>query len=169
MNIILFLIFPSMCPHKACLCNRTQKSAMRVLAESYLGLAKLHKAWPKHLQQKRSWFEIIFTFFHLKNFIEVYLIYNVGMIYAVQKSDSVTHTHTFIHFQIIFPYGLLQNIGQSYLCFIAGPCWPVILYASVCICQSQTPTPSLPFHLSPLVTVKFVFKVCESVSFLQIK
>ena len=39
-----------------------------------------------------------------------------------------------ILFQILFPYGLLQNTEWSSLCYAVGPCWLSILYTVVCIC-----------------------------------
>ena len=41
-------------------------------------------------------------------------------IYAVQKSDSVIHTHTFF-FQIIFHHGLSKEIRYRSLCSTGGP------------------------------------------------
>ena len=40
------------------------------------------------------------------SFIDVQLIYKVVIIFAVQQSDSVTHMHISILFQIFFPYRL---------------------------------------------------------------
>ena len=40
----------------------------------------------------------------------VYLINNVVLVSGTQQSDSVTHTHAFILFQILCPFSLLQNI-----------------------------------------------------------
>ena len=45
----------------------------------------------------------------MKKIIEVYLIYHV-LVSGVQQSDSVTYIYVSILFQILFPYGLLQNI-----------------------------------------------------------
>ena len=45
------------------------------------------------------------------SFIEVELIYNVVIISAEQQSESVIHTHTFILFQILFPYTLPWGEG----------------------------------------------------------
>ena len=53
-----------------------------------------------------------------KSFIEVYLIYNIVILSAVQQGDSVIHTS--ILFQFLFPYRLLPNIGWSSLCYRAG-------------------------------------------------
>ena len=44
------------------------------------------------------------------NFIGAQLIYNVVLVSGVWLSDSVTNTHIFILFQIIFSYILSQNI-----------------------------------------------------------
>ena len=50
-------------------------------------------------------------FFCFLNFIEVWLIYNVVIIAAVQQSDSVIHVHTSILSQILFLYRLSENFG----------------------------------------------------------
>ena len=40
------------------------------------------------------------------------------------------HTHTHVP-QILFSYGLLQNIEWSSLCYMVDPCWLPILYIVV--------------------------------------
>ena len=100
--------------------------------------------------------------------IEVQLIYKVVIISAIQQIDSIIYIQTSILFQILFLYILSQDIWQSSLCCTAGPHWSIIPYNSVCICQSQTPSLSLPLPAVPFGNHKFVFKVCESVSVLQI-
>lgn len=52
-----------------------------------------------------------------------------------------------------FPYKLSWNIEIS-LCYSAGPCQLSILYTVVCICQFYSPSLSLPYAVSPLVTMK---------------
>ena len=47
--------------------------------------------------------------------IEAQLIYNVVLIYAVQKSDSVIHIYIF--FYVLFHYGLSQEIEYSSLSY----------------------------------------------------
>ena len=42
--------------------------------------------------------------------IEVQLIYNVVLVSAVLRSDSVIHTHIYIIFHILFHYSLLKDI-----------------------------------------------------------
>ena len=54
-------------------------------------------------------------------------------------------------FQIISPFMLLQNIGQSFLCYVVWSCWLSILNIVVCTHQFQTPSLSLPPNSSPLV------------------
>ena len=44
------------------------------------------------------------------------------------------------------------------MCYTASPHWPVGPYTTVCICQSQTPSPSLPPDLSSLVIVSLISK-----------
>ena len=64
----------------------------------------------------------------------------------LQQSDSDIHIHVSVLFQIIFSFGLLQNIEQRFLCYTIGSCWLIILNIAVCSCQSQTAPiyPSLP-------------------------
>ena len=49
------------------------------------------------------------------------------LVSGVQQSDSVTHIHVCILFQILFPFRLLWNIEQSSLCHTVGPCCLSIL------------------------------------------
>ena len=49
---------------------------------------------------------------------------------GVQQSDSVLY----ILFQILFPFRLLRDIEQSFLCYTVGPCWLSILNIAVCTC-----------------------------------
>ena len=53
---------------------------------------------------------------------------------GIQQNDSVIHIHMFILFQVLFSYGLSQNIEQTSLCYIVDPFWLYILYIVVCIC-----------------------------------
>ena len=73
--------------------------------------------------------------FNIILYIGAYLIKNVSFISSVQQSDSVIHVS--ILFQILSPFGLLQNIEQSPLC-CAGPCWLSILNKVACTCQAET-------------------------------
>ena len=48
------------------------------------------------------------------------------------RAHTHTHTHTHTHVpQILFSYGLLQNIEWSSLCYMVDPCWLPILYIVV--------------------------------------
>ena len=58
----------------------------------------------------RFFFRLLF-FICFIFYVEVKLIYNVVIISAIQKSDSVVHVHASVLFQILFPHGLSQNIG----------------------------------------------------------
>ena len=55
------------------------------------------------------------------------MISNVVLVLGVQQSDSVLHIHVSVLLQIVFPFWLLQNIEQSFLCYTVGPCWLSIL------------------------------------------
>ena len=69
------------------------------------------------------YFFILFYFFYLTSHlmfyffcIGVYLIYNVVLVSDVQQSDSVIRINVSILFQILFPFRLLHNTEQSFLC-----------------------------------------------------
>ena len=91
------------------------------------------------------------NFFKKINFIGVQLIYNVVLVSGVQQSNSLIHIHIFILFKILFSCRLSQNTEQSFLCSTVGHYQLSILYIVLCICQSQSPSLSLPFP--PLVTI----------------
>ena len=54
---------------------------------------------------------------------------------GVQQSDSIICIRIFILFQILSPYGLLQNVEWSSLCYTVSPCWLSVLYIVVCVCD----------------------------------
>ena len=64
-------------------------------------------------------------------YIEVQLINNLVLVSGVQRSESVTHIHESIHFQIFFKVTLLWNIEQSSLYYTIGPCWLSVLNTAV--------------------------------------
>ena len=63
-----------------------------------------------------------FFFFNFYFNIGVQLINSVVSVSGIQQSDSVIHIHVSLLFQILFPFRLLQNIEQSFLCYTVGPC-----------------------------------------------
>ena len=63
-------------------------------------------------------------------FIGIQLIYNVMLVSATQQSESVISTL----FQILSPYGSLQSVEQSPLCYTVGP---------YCCCSGLKPSPTL--------------------------
>ena len=63
--------------------------------------------------------------------------------FSCTANDSVIHGHISILF-IFFSHMDYHSILGCSLCYTAGPHWPVIPYTSVRLCQSQTPTLSLP-------------------------
>ena len=65
-------------------------------------------------------------------------------LHCVHQSDS-DRLYIYIHFQILFPYTLLQSAEYISLCFRVGPCWLSILYAVVYIYwrRQWQPTPIL--------------------------
>ena len=46
------------------------------------------------------------------------------------RAHTHTHTHTYVP-QILFSYGLLQNMEWSSLCYMVDPCWLSLLYIVV--------------------------------------
>ena len=91
---------------------------------------------------------------------------HVVLISHVQQSDSVSHIHASILFQILFPLKLLQNTEQSSLCYTIGPPWLSVLNIAVCTCHSQLPV--YPFSQPSTFITKFVLYIGESDSVLQI-
>ena len=90
-----------------------------------------------------SLFEVICSILVFKFFIEVWLIYNIVLISAVQKSNSVICIYQCIcHF--FFHYGLSQNTEYSSMCCPIGPCCLSILNIPVCIWNLKLQT-----HLFP--------------------
>ena len=75
---------------------------------------------------------------------------------GVQQSDSVTHIHISVLFQILFPFRLLQNIEFPVL-YSRSLLVIYFKYGSVCmsIPNSQGIPPP---HLSPLVTISLFSK-----------
>ena len=67
-----------------------------------------------------NWFTMLWCFLLYNKVIQLYI-----------------YTHPF------FFRFLLQNIVESPLCYTEGPRWPVIPFTTVCMCQSQTPSPCL--------------------------
>ena len=65
------------------------------------------------------------------------------LITTVQQSDLVILIYMYILFHILFHYGLSQDTKYSSLCYTAGRCCLSILYTTPCICEFQTPSPTL--------------------------
>ena len=81
------------------------------------------------------------------------------LVLGVQQSDSVTHKHISILFQILFPFSLLQNIEPSTPGCIVGPCGSTTSNnTSVClfIPSSQFIPPHCPPPIFPFDNPKFV-------------
>ena len=57
---------------------------------------------------------------------------NAVLVSGVQQSGSVIHIHVSLLFQIVFHFRLLQNIGQSSLCYTVDLCWLSIFNIAVC-------------------------------------
>ena len=62
------------------------------------------------------------------------MIKNVMLVSGAPQSGSVLHIHV-SSFQILSPYGLLQNVEWSSLCYTVSPCWLSVLYIVVCVCD----------------------------------
>ena len=82
-----------------------------------------------HSKENNLKFFLIFIFF-----IKVQLIYNVVPVSAVWQSDSYMHSLK----NILFHYGLFQEIEYSSLCYTVGPWCLFILNVIVCIYQPQS-------------------------------
>ena len=52
------------------------------------------------------------------------------LVSSAQQSDSAMHMYIYILFQILFYYGLLQDVDYSSLCYTAGPCLSVFCAAA---------------------------------------
>ena len=97
-----------------------------------------HLCQPHFLKLKYSWFTMLCSF----------------LVYRKWFSYTHTHTHThiyrymYIYFHILFPYGPLQSIEYSSLCYTIGLCWLCILYMKVNVAQS-CPTLCDPVDCSP--------------------
>ena len=61
-----------------------------------------------------------FIYFFCWSIVDIYIL----LVSSVHQSDSVTY----ILFQTLFLYRLLQNIEYSSLCYTIGPCWLSTLY-----------------------------------------
>ena len=59
-------------------------------------------------------------------------MYNIALVSGGQHSVSVTHI--FILFEILFPDRLLQNTVYSFPCSTVGPCWLSTLHIVPCVC-----------------------------------
>ena len=85
-------------------------------------------------------FSQLYSLFFFSFFIKclfytgIYLIYNIVLVSAVQKSDSVIHMDISIPSQVLFLCGSLENIEQSSLCYTIGSYRLSMLYLVVYIC-----------------------------------
>ena len=81
-----------------------------------------------------EWGAIAFSTIDTRSVLNLFywniVVYNV-LISGVQQSDSVTYTHIYTLFHILFHYGLLQDIEYCSLCYIVGPYCLSILYIVV--------------------------------------
>ena len=82
----------------------------------------------------------LYSFFY----IEVWLIYIVVLISAVQQSDCYTNIYI-LFFHILFHSGLSWDTEYSYLCYTVGPCCLSILYII-----AYLSTPDLPQGIAGL-------------------
>ena len=72
------------------------------------------------------------------------------------------YAYTYVLFQTPYSYRLLQNIEQSSLCCIVGPCW-LSVYMQQCV-YINPKFLIYPSHCFPFGNNKFVFKISESIS-----
>ena len=83
------------------------------------------------------------------------MINNIVFVSGERQSDSIIHIHVSTLFQILFPFGLLQNIEQSSLCSTVGPCFLSVLNRAVCMCLSL-PFENIIWFVSHKKPVKWV-------------
>ena len=87
----------------------------------------------------------------------------IVLVSGIQQNDSIIHIHVSILFETLFPYGLLQNIEQSSLCYTVGSCWLSVLKRVVCDIHLKLTIYPSPQHFP---FDNHLFSVCESVSVL---
>ena len=75
--------------------------------------------------------------------------------------SKVTQLYAFL-FDVLFHYGLSQEIGSSSLCYTVGPCLSILNVVG-CIYQPQIPSPSL--FLPPLLLGNHKSDLCVYESF----
>ena len=83
--------------------------------------------------------------------------------FPVHSKVIQVYIYTYIIFEVILHYKLLQDIDYSSLCYTIGPCCFSTLYIVVYICLSQTPSLSLCPPSTPsfsFINHKFVFYFC---------
>lgn len=77
-------------------------------------------------------------FFFLKKKIQVYLVYSVGLISAVQQSVSYTYIHVFLKIYLLFIFFFIvvyHKILNTVLCAVHSRAYCLsILYVAFCIC-----------------------------------
>ena len=78
--------------------------------QSFVTQVRMHYRKTNHLLL--SLFFLAYIYLKILFYIGVQLINNV-LVSGVQHSDSVIHIYVSILLQILFPFRLLQNIGQS--------------------------------------------------------
>ena len=123
-------------------------SSFQLLFASSLPKYFLHDKFQLWIGVELTRIFFFFFSFHLFNWSIINLKYCVSF-KCIVKWFVI---YTYIPFQFLFYYRLLQDIEYSSLCYTVGSCCLPSLYIIVCICSSQTPNLSLPC-LSPLVTV----------------
>ena len=94
----------------------------------------------------------IVNIYLLKSFVEIQLIYHVGLVSTAQQSDSIymcVCVYMYIYtFHVLAHYGLLKDTEKSSLCYTLWPCCSSILYGDICIWKSLTANLSLQHSLN---------------------
>ena len=102
----------------------------------------------------------------VRSYLYIFLKLNYSGFYSVLISavQQRIQLHTYIHSLLYsFPLCFVPGIECSCQCYTVGPCCLSILYATVCVCQPLTPTPSLPpiplatTSLASLSVILFLF------------
>ena len=103
----------------------------------------------------------VFLQTHSFSKIEVQLTYSFVPTFAVWQNDSIIHIQTFF-LNILFHYGLPQDIDYNALHYTVGICCLSVLRITVSIRQSHTPRPNASLQLLLLLSCFSRVRLCET-------
>ena len=102
-------------------------------------------------ERNRERGELWTLLFFSKYFIEVWLIFSVGLISASQQSDSVLHIQKYIYFFLFF----FMWFMTGYLIYFLMLCSRTLLFIFLCVPNSESSTPPHPSTWQPHVLALF--------------